>query len=208
MTLPWCVGGPDFANQRRLRRTYDDSPAVSLHDFDVMMASRCEAHIRQDWEFSPGLRSLSFATKVNQGMSMSIIRALKRGGNESSSAQEIGQAASRIYKLLWDGEYLDANGQRKKVKGDISNISNIIGLSPTEKAILQNYHFMSSRLSGTRQIRSSIRHMVFSSRVFYGLPVFLSFTPSERHSGLALRLYRGRRNDPAYGKSPLIYGSV
>ena len=75
MTLPWCVGGPDFPQQRRYRRTFADSPRVSLHDFDVMMASRCEAQIRQYWELSPGLRSLSFATKVNQGVSMSINRA-------------------------------------------------------------------------------------------------------------------------------------
>ena len=64
--------------------------------------------------------------------------------------------------------------------------------------MLQNYHFMSSRLAGTRQVRNSIRHIVFSSRIFYGAPVFMTFTPSERHSGLAIRLYRGRRNDPAY----------
>ena len=73
-----------------------------------------------------------------------------------------------------------------------------MGLTPTEKAILQNYHFMSSRLAGTRQVRNSIRHIIFSSRVFYGVPVFLTLTPSERHSGLAIRLFRGRRNDPAY----------
>ena len=40
--------------------------------------------------------------------------------------------------------------------------------------------------------------MVFSSRIFYGVPVFMTFTPSERHSGLAIHLYRGRSNDPAF----------
>ena len=57
---------------------------------------------------------------------------------------------------------------------------------------------MSSRLPGTRQVRNSIRHVIFSSRVFYGIPVFMTFTPSERHSGLAIRLYRGRATDSAY----------
>ena len=28
----------------------------------------------------------------------------------------------------------------------------------------------------------------------------MTFTPSERHSGIAIRLYRGRANDPAYAK--------
>ena len=198
ITLPWCVGGPDFPNKPRYRRKFLDAPGVSLHTFDAMMACRCEAQIRQDWDFSPGLRSLSFATKVNQGVSMSITRALSRDKDDSLSAQQIGKACARIYKLLWDGEYEDSSGRRKQIKGDISKISQIIGLTSEEKALLQNYHFMSSRLAGTRQVRNSIRFLVFSSRIFYGIPVFISFTPTERHSGLALHLYRGRINDPAF----------
>ena len=57
---------------------------------------------------------------------------------------------------------------------------------------------MSSRIPGTRQIRNSIRHLIFSSRIFYGVPIFMTLTPSERHSGLAIRLDRGRSSDPAY----------
>ena len=97
-----------------------------------------------------------------------------------------------------EGEYVDATGWRLPVRGDISKITRIIGLRNTEKALLQNFHFMSSRLPGTRQVRNSIRHIIFSSRIFYGAPVFMTLTPSERHSGLAIRLYRGRASDPAF----------
>ena len=39
ITLPWCVGGPDFAGQPRYRRKFDvGSLAVSLHTYDAMMA--------------------------------------------------------------------------------------------------------------------------------------------------------------------------
>jgi hypothetical protein len=93
---------------------------------------------------------------------------------------------------------MDGRGRRVPVRGDVSKLGQIIGLTDTQKAILQNYHFMSSRIAGTRQIRNSIRHIVFSSRIFYGTTVFATVTPSERHSGLAIRLFRGRRNDPAY----------
>ena len=95
ITLPWCVGGPDFAHKQRFRRKFDDSPAVSLHTYDAMMACRCEAQIRQDWDFGPGIHSLSFATKVKQGVSMSIKRALRRSGEEMTSAHDIGRSASR-----------------------------------------------------------------------------------------------------------------
>jgi len=105
ITLPWCVGGPDFAGQPRYRRKFDGgSPAVSLHTYDAMMACRVEAQIRQDWDFGPGIHSLSFATKVNQGISMSIKRMLRRRGEESASGPEIGKSASRIYELLWEGQ--------------------------------------------------------------------------------------------------------
>ena len=117
-----------------------------------------------------------------------------------TSGADMGRSVSRIYALLWEGEYLGYDGKRKKLNGDISKISQIIGLTATEQALLQNYHFISTRISGTRQIRRSIRHLVTSSRIFYGVPVFITFTPSERHSGLAVHLHRGRVKDPAYAK--------
>ena len=104
--------------------------------------------------------------------------------------------ASRIYKLLWDGEYEDEAGVRRRARGDISKINRIVGLTPTEKALVQNYHFMSAKIAGTRQVRRQINHYVFSARIVYGCPVFMTVTPSERHSGLAIRLSRFRKNDP------------
>jgi len=72
-----------------------------------------------------------------------------------------------------------------------------IGLTATQRALVQNYRFMSARIPGTRQVRRSINHLVFSSRIVYGLPVFITITPSERHSILMIRLSRYRLHDPA-----------
>jgi len=205
LSLPWCVGGPDFPRQPRWRRQFNDAPFLSLDAFTAMTASRCEFQMRADWDLNPGLWSLSFASKVNLGVSMSIMRALRRGSDAEHKDLDIGDATARIYKFLWQGEYMDSSGRRMKMNGDVSKISHIIGLSATGKALIQNYHFMSSRIAGTRQIKNSIRHIVFSSRVFYGTPVFVTFIPSERHSGLAIRLSRGRRSDPAYTGSAQIF---
>jgi hypothetical protein len=49
-----------------------------------------------------------------------------------------------------------------------------------------------------------MRYLVFSACIVYGVPVWVTITPSERHSGLALHLFRGRRNDPAYGEDALF----
>ena len=55
---------------------------------------------------------------------------------------------------------------------------------------------MSSKLAGTRQVRKMIGHVITGARVVYGCPVFMTVTPSERHSGLAIRLSRYRLKDP------------
>ena len=107
-----------------------------------MMASRCEYQIRTDWDLQPGLFSLAFASRVNLGQPMAIRRALRRGAGEEDTDASIGEAAKRIYRLLHEGEYEDALGRRVPVRGDISKIMKIIGLKDTEKAILQNFHFM------------------------------------------------------------------
>ena len=43
---------------------------------------------------------------------MSIQRALRRGAQGPEADAEIGAATVRIYKLLWEGEYINAAGQR------------------------------------------------------------------------------------------------
>ena len=88
---------------------------------------------------------------------------------------------------------------RQRVHGDTANILDAIGLSATQRALVHNYRFMSARIPGTRQVRRSINHLLFSSRVLYGLPVFMTITPSERHSIIMIRLSRYRFLDPAIG---------
>jgi hypothetical protein len=119
-------------------------------------------------DLAPALWSLDFVTKVNTGVSMAIKRALQQGKAVGDSDKQIGDAASRIYKLLWDGEYEDEAGKRRRARGDISKINRIVGLTDTEKALVQNYHFMSAKIAGTRQVRRQINHNVFSARIVYG----------------------------------------
>ena len=64
----------------------------------------------------------------------------------------IASAAAKVYKLLWDGEYFRKDGKRERVHGDTAKIPDAIGLTAAQRALLQNYRFMSSRLPGTRQV--------------------------------------------------------
>ena len=76
---------------------------------------------------------------------MSIQRALRRGAHAAEEDVKAGAGAARIYKFFWEGDYLDSAGRRRRTSGDITKIPYAIGISATEKALLQNYHFMSSR---------------------------------------------------------------
>ena len=162
-----------------------------------MIPRRVEAQLRWDQHLCPALWSLWFATKVNTGVSLSIKRCLSRGEEDEQNERSVGEAAKAICKVLWDGQYRTPSGELKELRGDMSKLVQAEGLTKTQKALLHNYHFMSARIPGTRQVRRSISHVIFSSRVVYGLPIFMTVTPGERHSGLMIRLTRYRRSDPA-----------
>ena len=202
LTLPYQVGGPDFPGQHRRRRGPESETmiqALDLPKYTAMMPRRVESQVRWDWDLAPGLQSLSFASKVNQSVGISLKKGLRRledaHDNEVEDSQ-IGKAMKRLYDLLHDGEYLDDNNNRKKIGGDISKLHKVIGLSPLQLAIIRNMYFMSANLSGTRQVRKLIGHMLTAGRVVYGIPVFMTVTPGERHSSLTCHLTRYRSNDP------------
>ena len=79
------------------------------------------------------------------------------------------QHTTNTYEKLWDGRYLDNAGRHMPVKGDVSKISQIIGLTQEEKALVSNFHFMSARLAGTRQMRRHMGHIVRSSLLNLGM---------------------------------------
>ena len=56
-------------------------------------------------------------------------------------------------------EYFDVAGRRFQIAGYITKIPYAIELSETDKAILQNYHFIWSRIHDTRQVRHQIIHI-------------------------------------------------
>jgi hypothetical protein len=153
LTFPWLVGGPDLRGREKYRRLSDDAPEVTLDAFTRMLPRRVETQIRWDWDLLPAVWSLSFASKVNLGTSLAIRRVLRAGETEELREREIGEAAAKIYKLLWEGEYVRADGVRQKIQGDTAKILDAIGLTRTQRALVQNYHFMSTRVAGTRQAR-------------------------------------------------------
>ncbi len=51
---------------------YEDYEPVSFDLDTTMMTPRCEYQTRASWDFQPGLFSLAFVSRDNQGQSMAI----------------------------------------------------------------------------------------------------------------------------------------
>ena len=105
LTFRWRVGGPDFTGGRtRYRRSLvENAPFVSLKEFTSMTVARVESQFRWDWDLLPALYSLNFASEVNLSTSLAIKRCLKRGNFNPEEPVNVGKAAMKIYKVLWNG---------------------------------------------------------------------------------------------------------
>ena len=63
-------------------------------------------------------------------------------------------------------------------------------------SIIVHDWFKSRTLSGAQELRLQMGHCLTGANIVYGTGVFITISPSERHSGLALRLLRKRASDP------------
>ena len=69
-------------------------------------------------------------------------------------------------------------------------------VSPLQKQLLADFRFRTAMIPGTQELRVQIGKVRFWATVTYGHPLFLTISPSEGHSYLALRLSRYRSHDP------------
>ena len=89
-----------------------------------------------------------------------------------------------------------SGGKRRKVDGDVGKLHLTMDLTSAQKKLLGNMHFRCAQVSGTQEIRSKIGHIGTWAAVQYGLGIFMTISPGERHNYLAIRLCRYRGGDP------------
>ena len=160
------------------------------------MSWHVKYQVRADWQYVVGLWNILFKTSVNRAPSLSSQYSPATDAPSKIDEESAGTAAISLKGNLWHGEYLTAGGRRKKIDGDIPKLGYALGLSLTERRILKNFHFMSGRVFGTHEIRHEIGHLAIGAMIFYGHPLFLMISPSERHSELIFHVSRLRRGDP------------
>ena len=63
-----------------------------------MTVARVESQFRWDWDLVPGAWSLNFASEVNTSMTLSINRAMKRGGADEMTDNIMHKHITNILK--------------------------------------------------------------------------------------------------------------
>ena len=214
-TFPYMVGGPEhFSRSEDSRRAFTldavgeyyeqfglkSLPAcakVSSRLWTAGVARRIEAQIQADWVAIPALRNLDFRHAMYATPSLKFQTKVETADSLAAQARDFCDAAKNIYQHhLWHGFQLSRTGQKQYINGDITKLRYAHGLTAVEKKLLHNLGFVSRTLSGAQELRLQMGHCLTGANIVYGTGVFITISPSERHSGLTLRLIRKRANDP------------
>ncbi|CAK0877809.1 unnamed protein product [Prorocentrum cordatum] len=121
----YCTGmpdGPEFMKRPRHRRG-NGAPRVELPLWVRIMSRRVESQLCRDWHFGLVSWNLVFRSAVNLGRTwFTYVAPSATGEVEQLTPEQIGEGAKQIYRAL-DMKYVDINGRKQKVKGDMTKES-------------------------------------------------------------------------------------
>ena len=186
------------AARKRPRRDAQ-APKVTPFLWARSMPRRVEGQIRADWTAVPAVRNLWFRWSLLQTPKLSVeLKIFKMSdlGDAAENATANILAAAGLCKTLQTGHMVTRKGQRIPIQGDVTRLVHAEGLTRRQRQLAKSVQYAATHISGTQQIRQKIGHALFGARVAYGDGILMTIAPSERHSGLVLRLSRFRRNDP------------
>ena len=195
-TFSRAVGGAEYDDSSRTRRRFEDSPQVSSSEFTRGICLRVESQFRCDWSCLVLLRNLHFRWSVLRSKKLFNNLDVFAGKPAEDVANQYIVAVQDLYKMLRNGTYKHQSGRQLPLKGDVCKLLHAEGVTPLQKQLLRNLQFVGAGISGVQGTRQHIGRCMTGGPVFYGLPLFLTLSPNERYSSLALRLSRYRVNDP------------
>ena len=164
---------------------------------------RVKAQIRNDATAVPIVRSVWFKWTAEHTNSMLTPYTGKRGQPQSAVANELIEAAKALQHHLWHG-FTGTGKIKMPIAGDTTRLPYAVGLTPIQRRLAWNMHFLCHNLPGVQQLRLTMGHAQFGARVTYGDCLFFTISPNEQHSSLVLRVSRYRQNDPfIQGEEPV-----
>ena len=196
----FCTGMPDrpaFQNKSSYRRAAD-APRVEHALWDQIMGRRIEGQCIRDWQLGYVSWNCLFRSAVNLSRTLWSYDSVSENGKKRQvTAKEIETGAIEIVKAL-NGSYNNPTNAQQKlpVKGDLTKLKFVPGLSAVARRIVLNAEATTQKMSGNQETRRQMRFDMKAMRIRYGVPIFVTFSPDEKHNLLLLRMSRVRRNDP------------
>ena len=168
------------------------------------MARRIEAQVSRDWVFGFTSWNLLFRSALNLSRTTDAYSRTFFDEDIQKWVQPTGrhvEAAAQQLLLALKGSYIDVNGQPRPVKGDVAKLRYVQGLKPMARKLLNNMRHTAQGLPGTQEARKRMRFEIQATRIRYGVPLFVTFTPDEAHQLLFVRMTRVRSCDPVRAAS-------
>ena len=209
---PWCFGVafaflfkygigmpdmPEWLKDPRHRRT-GDAPRVELQQWVKLMTRRVEQQLKRDWLFGFTMFSVLFRSILNQCKTVCSYEQVRiEDGSKGFTAEELEAGAISICQAL-DGKYTGLNGKVKKVNGDFTKVKYATSLIEAGRRLLKHLEHTTRQIKGTMEVRKMMCFEANAGRFRRGVPIFVTFSPDEKHNVLMLRLHRPRANDPTH----------
>ena len=128
--------------------------------------------------------SVLFRSMLNQCRTVYSYETMRRSdGSKGFTAAELEAGAISICQAL-DGKYKDLDGRMKSVNGDFTKVRYAPKLNEAGKRLLQNLEHTSRQLKGTMEVRKLMRYETNAGRIRRGAPIFVTFSPDEKHNVL------------------------
>ena len=200
----FCVGMPDMPDWSEHPRHRRDkaAPRVDFSLWVKIITRRVEQQLKRDWLLGFTMGNVLFRSMLNQCKTVYSYEKIRRAdGSKGFTGAELESGAISICQAL-DGKYKDLAGKIKKVNGDFTKVRYAINLNEAGKRLLQNLEHTSRQLKGTMEVRKLMRYDTNASRIRRGVPIFVTFSPDEKHNVLMLKMHRSRRHDPIHKLDP------
>ena len=146
----------------------------------------------RDWQLGFVSWNCRFKTAVNLSRTLWSYESVQHNGTQVKvTAQDLEAASIAIVKALRGTYVSPGDGKKMPVNGDLTKLKYVPGMSPVAKRILNNAEATTRKMSGTQETRRQMRFDTNALRVKYGVPIFVTFSPDEKHNLLMLRLLSG-----------------
>ena len=179
--------------QERWRKVNDEAPLLP-GDYAAMLATRAETQLAGDWMVVPAARNLHWRYAVLHSAFLVCKQKVSPGESLNQNLEDLVEATKRIWQRMAANSVL-IGGHKKNINGNIAILFAADDITSAEKVVLRAYLNTTSSIAGCQQIRKKIGACCFGFRVVHGECIFVTVSPSRRHSSMVLKLSRARQND-------------